>query len=196
MSNLLSVELPINPYYATAKVGKQRPSLPEYGAKIFNVAQNQLPGAMAAGRAKRFGRSSDEAAGQRETSRDYIQDQNIGKPEPCYHDEHLDFDFEHKILLLDTKPLRLNPKEYDLLALLIRNAGELITRETLLLCVWGYSNDVCTRTLDVHIRRLRKMMGDHSRTYIETIFGVGYRFQPFHPTGTIRPSGCPPSPSE
>jgi DNA-binding response OmpR family regulator len=45
--------------------------------------------------------------------------------------------------------------------------------------VWGYSNQIRTRTLDVHIRRLRKKLGEHSGTYIETIFSVGYRFQPF-----------------
>jgi DNA-binding response OmpR family regulator len=88
-------------------------------------------------------------------------------------------DFEHKTALLDTKPLGLTRKEYDLLALLIQNAGEVVTRETLLLRVWGYSNQIRTRTLDVHIRRLRKKLGEHSGTYIETIFSVGYRFQPF-----------------
>jgi two-component system alkaline phosphatase synthesis response regulator PhoP len=99
--------------------------------------------------------------------------------EQCYHDQHLDLDFEHKTALLDTKPLGLTRKEYDLLALLIQNAGEVVTREMLLLRVWGYSNQIRTRTLDVHIRRLRKKLGEHSGNYIETIFSVGYRFQPF-----------------
>jgi len=99
--------------------------------------------------------------------------------EQRYHDQHLDLDFGRKTALLDTKPLVLTRKEYDLLALLIQHAGELVTRETLLLRVWGYSNQIRTRTLDVHIRRLRKKIGDQSGTYIETIFGVGYRFQPF-----------------
>jgi len=93
--------------------------------------------------------------------------------------QHLDLDFEHKIALLDTKPLELTRKEYDLLELLIQNAGEVVERETLLLRVWGYNNQIRTRTLDVHIRRLRKKIGEHSGVYIETIFGVGYRFQPF-----------------
>src|SRR5271170_2107555 len=96
-----------------------------------------------------------------------------------YHDQHLDLDFERKTALLDTKPLILTRKEYDLLALLVQNAGELVTREALLLRVWGYSNQIRTRTLDVHIRRLRKKLGQHSGAYIETIFSVGYRFQPF-----------------
>ena len=99
--------------------------------------------------------------------------------EQRYHDQHLDLDFDHKTALLDTKPLGLTRKEYDLLALLIQNAGEVVTREMLLLRVWGYSNQIRTRTLDVHIRRLRKKIGEHSGVYIETIFGVGYRFQPF-----------------
>jgi len=99
--------------------------------------------------------------------------------EQRYHDQHLDLDFENKIALLDTKPLGLTRKEYDLLALLIQNAGEVVTREALLLRVWGYSNQIRTRTLDVHIRRLRKKLGEHSGAYIETIFSVGYRFQPF-----------------
>jgi DNA-binding response OmpR family regulator len=105
--------------------------------------------------------------------------QNTGTYEQRYHDQHLDLDFEHKLAMLDAKPLGLTRKEYDLLALLIQNAGEVVTRDALLLRVWGYSNQIRTRTLDVHIRRLRKKLGEHSGTYIETIFSVGYRFQPF-----------------
>lgn len=100
-------------------------------------------------------------------------------PNQRYHDQHLDLDFEHKTAMLDARPLGLTRKEYDLLALLIQNAGEVVTRETLLLRVWGYSNQIRTRTLDVHIRRLRKKLGEHSGSYIETIFSVGYRFQPY-----------------
>jgi len=99
--------------------------------------------------------------------------------EQRYHDQHLDMDFEHKVALLDARPLGLTRKEYDLLALLVQNAGEVVTRETLLSLVWGYSDQIRTRTLDVHIRRLRRKLGEHSGTYIETIFSVGYRFQPF-----------------
>lgn len=99
--------------------------------------------------------------------------------EQRYRDQHLEMDFEHKTAFLDARPLGLTRKEYDLLALLIQNAGEVVSREMLLLRVWGYSNQIRTRTLDVHIRRLRKKLGEHSGAYIETIFSVGYRFQPF-----------------
>src|SRR5579864_3888327 len=96
-----------------------------------------------------------------------------------YQDAHLDLDFERKIARLDTRPMGLTRKEYDLLALLIQNAGEVVNREILLFRVWGYTNQIRTRTLDVHIRRLRRKLGEHSAAYIETIFGVGYRFQPY-----------------
>ncbi|MFN7999092.1 MAG: winged helix-turn-helix domain-containing protein [Bryobacteraceae bacterium] len=108
-----------------------------------------------------------------------------------YQDQHLDLDFEHRIATLDSKPLGLTRKEYELLALLIQNAGEVVGRETLLYRVWGYNNQIRTRTLDVHIRRLRKKIGEHSGVYIETIFGVGYRFQPFRaprPVGLLAPA--------
>lgn len=106
--------------------------------------------------------------------------------EPRYQDAHLDLDFEHKIARLDARPLGLTRKEYDLLALLILNAGEVVNREALLFRVWGYTNQIRTRTLDVHIRRLRKKLGEHSGVYIETIFGVGYRFQPFRAARAVQ----------
>lgn len=73
----------------------------------------------------------------------------------------------------------LTRKEYDLLALLVQHAGEIIPREALLMQVWGYGGEIRTRTLDVHVRRLRKKLGGYADQYIETIFGIGYRFQPF-----------------
>src|ERR1700733_11188710 len=105
--------------------------------------------------------------------------QSINSHPEHYQDQHLDLDFENKVALLDARPLGLTRKEYDLLELLIQNAGEVVDREILLMRVWGYNNQIRTRTLDVHIRRLRKKIGEHSGVYIETIFGVGYRFQPF-----------------
>lgn len=96
-----------------------------------------------------------------------------------YRDAHLEVDFEHRSARLDLQPLLLTRKEYDLLAVLVTNAGEIVRRDALLMRVWGYSREVRTRTLDVHIRRVRKKLGAYSDEYIETIFGVGYRFQPY-----------------
>jgi DNA-binding response OmpR family regulator len=97
-----------------------------------------------------------------------------------YRDIHLQVDFEQKTVTLDSVHLTLTNKEFELLALLVRHPGELICRETLLQRVWGYSNEIRTRTLDVHVRRLRRKIGAAYRWhYIETVFGMGYRFQPF-----------------
>lgn len=97
-----------------------------------------------------------------------------------YRDEHLALDFTQQAVMLDSERMILTRKEYDLLALLVQHAGEIIPREALLMQVWGYSAEIRTRTLDVHVRRLRKKLGGYADQYIETIFGIGYRFQPFH----------------
>ena len=97
-----------------------------------------------------------------------------------YRDEHLTIDFDQQAVALDGQRMILTRKEYDLLALLVRHAGEIIPRDALLLRVWGYGADIRTRTLDVHVRRLRKKLAGYADQYIETIFGIGYRFQPFH----------------
>ncbi|HTQ58510.1 MAG TPA: winged helix-turn-helix domain-containing protein [Bryobacteraceae bacterium] len=112
--------------------------------------------------------------------------QMTAAPEQGYHDQHLEMDFEHKTARLDSRPMALTRKEFDLLALLIQNAGDVVTRDMLLLRVWGYNNQIRTRTLDVHIRRLRKKLGQYSGAYIETIFSVGYRFQPSRARSTPR----------
>src|SRR5579871_1029024 len=97
-----------------------------------------------------------------------------------YRDEHLSVDFRQQVAILDNQSLVLTRKEYDLLALLVQHAGDIVRREALLMRIWGYGADIRTRTLDVHIRRLRKKLGAYADQYIETIFGIGYRFQPFH----------------
>jgi len=102
-----------------------------------------------------------------------------GRVENHYGDEHLEVHFANKFVTLDSRRLVLTRKEYELLTLLVENAGELVPREMLLRRIWGYGNSIRTRTLDVHIRRLRKQLGEYSWQYIETIFGLGYRFKPF-----------------
>ena len=119
--------------------------------------------------------------------------QTSGSSPYRYQDSHLEVDFVRKYAALDTHRLILTRKEYELLALLVENAGEIIPRQILLMRVWGYSNEIRTRTLDVHVRRLRKKLGSYSEQYIETIFGIGYRFQPFRLTQRFM-SGLQPSP--
>jgi DNA-binding response OmpR family regulator len=103
-----------------------------------------------------------------------------------YEDSHLEINLAEKIALLDSRQLKLTRKEYELLRMLVENAGDLVPREALLMRVWGYGSAIRTRTLDVHIRRLRKRLAPYSDRYIETIFGVGYRFQPFLPGRDFR----------
>jgi DNA-binding response OmpR family regulator len=105
-----------------------------------------------------------------------------------YQDAHLDFDFERGLVTLDSRRLALTRKEYELLSLLVEYAGEIVRREDLLMRVWGYGDQIRTRTLDVHIRRLRVKLASFSEQYIETIFGIGYRFQPFRMTRRFQPS--------
>ena len=104
--------------------------------------------------------------------------ENQGPQQP-YGDEHLSFDFHQQMVILDGRRMTLTRKEYDLLALLVQHAGQIVPRDALLQQVWGYSPAIRTRTLDVHVRRLRKKLGGYADRYIETIFGIGYRFQPF-----------------
>jgi DNA-binding response OmpR family regulator len=96
-----------------------------------------------------------------------------------YRDPHCVVDFQRQSVWIDTRALTLTRKEFELLAMLAGNAGEIVPRDVLLQTIWGYSREIRTRTLDVHIRRLRKKLGGYGEQYIETIFGVGYRFQPY-----------------
>jgi two-component system alkaline phosphatase synthesis response regulator PhoP len=71
------------------------------------------------------------------------------------------------------EPVHLTKKEFDLLWLLIRNRSRVVTRDTILARLWDYDADVETRTVDVHIRSLRRKIGEDR---IETVVGLGYRF--------------------
>ncbi|MGV8907302.1 MAG: winged helix-turn-helix domain-containing protein [Acetobacterium sp.] len=80
---------------------------------------------------------------------------------------------------LDGKRLALTLKEYELLVFLAKNRGQVLTRDQLLDQIWGFDYYGETRTVDVHIRYLRKKIEDqseHGRKFIETVRGVGYRF--------------------
>jgi len=74
--------------------------------------------------------------------------------------------------------LELKPKEFDLLKLFITNPGRVFTRQYLLEQIWGYDYLGDTRTVDVHIRRLRQKIEDNDKnaSYIKTVHGVGYKF--------------------
>lgn len=94
---------------------------------------------------------------------------------PKYEDDNLTVDFEDMRVSCSDTEVKLTRKEFSLLEHLIKNIGRVATRQQLLDNVWGYSYFGDTRTLDVHIRRLRQKMGDCGGC-IETVVGVGYRF--------------------
>lgn len=96
-----------------------------------------------------------------------------------FHDEHLSIDWS--AVRFDNVKLTLTRKEFELLAMLSQNEGETIPRAVLLETVWGYCSGTRTRTLDVHVRRLRRKLGNYGEEYIQTIFGVGYRFARLRP---------------
>jgi two-component system alkaline phosphatase synthesis response regulator PhoP len=72
---------------------------------------------------------------------------------------------------------KLTLKEYELIRILARNKGRVLSRDVLLDRVWGYDYYGATRTIDVHIRHIRKILNDEGEKYIETVRGVGYRFR-------------------
>jgi len=75
-------------------------------------------------------------------------------------------------------PVDLTLKEYELLKYLVTRPGRVFTRDQLLNSVWGYDYVGGTRTVDVHVRRLRAKLGEVGETSIDTVRGVGYAFRP------------------
>ena len=93
-----------------------------------------------------------------------------------YQYEGLLVDFDARTVSVDGTRVELSPKEYDLLFYFIRNKGKALSRDTLLSDVWGYDYFGVDRTLDTHIKLLRKILGQYSRCIV-TVRGVGYRFE-------------------
>lgn len=96
-------------------------------------------------------------------------------PAEVYNDATLSIDFADMRVTCGESDVKLTRKEFALLSHLVKSAGRVATRQALLDGVWGYSYFGDTRTLDVHIRRLRQKLGDCGGC-IETVVGVGYRF--------------------
>ena len=90
--------------------------------------------------------------------------------------EGLTIDFDARIVTVDGQRAELSPKEYDLLVYLVQNKNIALTREMLITNVWGYDFYGDDRTLDTHIKLLRKSLGPYSK-FIVTLRGVGYRFE-------------------
>ena len=90
-----------------------------------------------------------------------------------YEEKNLRIDFDGRSVIVRGKPVTLTMTEFDLLALLVRNAGAALSRDKILSAVWGWDFIGETRTVDVHIQHLRAKLGNDT---IETIYKYGYRW--------------------
>ncbi|WP_373481675.1 response regulator transcription factor [Acetobacterium sp.] len=102
------------------------------------------------------------------------------RDQPQEHDifvkDGLTADFTARRVLIDNENIDMSPKEFDLIFYMIRNKNIALTREKLITEVWGYDFYGDDRTLDTHIKLLRKSLGEYA-ALITTLRGVGYRFE-------------------
>lgn len=97
-------------------------------------------------------------------------------PTPAvYQGRHLSADFDAVNIAVDGAPVRLTRREFELLRYLVENRNRVVSRDRLLERVWGYDQVIETRSVDVHIGRLRGKL-KAAGTQIETLVGLGYRF--------------------
>jgi two-component system, OmpR family, phosphate regulon response regulator PhoB len=96
-------------------------------------------------------------------------------PVAIYRGEHLVADFDAVAVAVDGQSIRLTRREFELLRCLVENKNRVLSRDRLLERVWGYDHPIETRSVDVHVGRLRSKLGAAGRQ-IETVVGLGYRF--------------------
>ena len=99
---------------------------------------------------------------------------NIVKDEYIY--KNLRLDILGRTLYINNKEVNITPKEFDLLIYMIENRGIALSRESLLTNVWGYDFYGDDRTVDTHIKMLRKNLGEY-RDLIKTVRAVGYKYE-------------------
>ena len=97
---------------------------------------------------------------------------------PRYRFGHVEIDFEKYRAMVRNKAVDLTQKEFEIMRFLIRNRGNVVSRERLLDEVWGYESYPTTRTVDTHILKLRKKLEDDQANpkYILSVYGGGYKF--------------------
>jgi DNA-binding response OmpR family regulator len=104
------------------------------------------------------------------------RDAGDAKPaESTYQGKHLTADFDAVSVEVDGAPVKLTRREFELLQCLVQNRNRVLSRDRLLERVWGFSHHVETRSVDVHVGRLRSKLGA-AGDQIETLVGLGYRF--------------------
>ncbi|MFS0637080.1 response regulator transcription factor [Mesobacillus foraminis] len=110
-------------------------------------------------------------------ARRYQKNSQEGETKNLLQTKHLSINKETREVILDGKAVtNLTPKEFDLLSYLAQHQRQVFTREQLLERVWGYQFYGDERTVDVHVKRLRKKIGSTARPFLHTVWGVGYKF--------------------
>jgi DNA-binding response OmpR family regulator len=99
----------------------------------------------------------------------------LSTPSAVYRGKDLLVDFDAVSVVADGRSVRLTRREFELLRCLVENRNKVLTRDLLLERVWGYDKTVETRSVDVHVGRLRAKLGEPGKQ-IETVIGLGYRF--------------------
>ncbi|MFN3550985.1 MAG: response regulator transcription factor [Endomicrobiia bacterium] len=97
------------------------------------------------------------------------------KPQQVLKFEDLIVDLNSRVATINKKQIHLTPKEFDLLTLFLQKPNVVLTREFILETVFGYRVPVPTRTVDTHIKNLRKKLGSFGKK-IKTVFGYGFKF--------------------
>ncbi|MDO4564580.1 MAG: response regulator transcription factor [Clostridia bacterium] len=91
--------------------------------------------------------------------------------------QDLTISLENYSVVLDGVQLEMPPKEIELLYFLASHSGKVFTREQLLEQVWGFDFFGDSRTVDVHVKRIREKLGDNLYWQLKTVWGVGYKFE-------------------
>lgn len=97
------------------------------------------------------------------------------KESEIYKIDNLIIQFDSRQIFINEEAIECTPKEYELLEVLVRNRNIALSREKLLELAWGYDYEGDTRTVDVHIQKLRKKLGLDNR--IKTVYKLGYRLE-------------------
>lgn len=95
-----------------------------------------------------------------------------------YQYKEVTIDYRNKLVLISNEPLNLTPMEYDLLVYLKLHSCMTLSRNELIRAVWGYSFLGDSRTIDTHIKSLRRKLGSY-RCLVKTVWGKGYKFQEY-----------------
>ena len=97
--------------------------------------------------------------------------------EKCVEFEGLTISLDNYSVTLDGKQIEMPPKEIELLFFLAAREGKVFTREQLLEQVWGFDFFGDSRTVDVHVKRIREKLGERDAWQLKTVWGVGYKFE-------------------